>query len=453
MLYSLSRRCFSISLILFAVGAQNTALSQTRITPTLGLEGSFVSNKTATLDESGQVTTISPGVRYEAMGANTTVVLDYSINAIYASGLVQEDEVDQLLDFNASIAHIPNRWITQFNSSISHTNVSPDGIQIGNPNIKSSNSQELKALDVSSALNGRASDNIDYNTRLSADYAGFEDSPSTDGAALIMGLSSRGTQKIQWSSSLRSSVSSTEGNSAGDEQIDTFQAEISYQLNPHYSTFLSYKKSDTDNQFLNDPNTTVGVTWTPSRLSSLKLGIGERSDEPTYLIESFITTRRVTYTLNYDESVSTSRDLLINDSTNPQDFAPSSQSIETAPAYIKQGRAEIIMTGVRTNLTFAYFNRKTSRTDNNSNEELTEGVSIDARRTLSQSSSVSASISREETEATQINNVTDASISYDRQQTKKITWSAEIRSTKQESNVITSESEQSSINFRGTFSF
>jgi hypothetical protein len=451
MLYSLSRRYFSISLILLAVGAHSTALSQTRLSPTLVLTESFVSNKTATVDESGHVTTISPGVRYESTGAKTIVMLDYSINAIYTSGIAQQDEVDQTLAFNASIAHIPNRWNTQFTSSISQTNVSSDGIQTVNPNIQSTNSQEFRTLGVSSALNGRAADNIKYNTTVSANYAGFEDSQSTDGAALILGLSSHSTQKIQWSSSVASKVSSTEGSSTSDQQIDTFQAEISYQFNPHYSIFFSYDKNETNSQFLNDPNTTVGFTWTPSSRSKLKLGVGERGDDTTYILDTLINTRRVTYSLNYDESVTTSRELLINDSTNPQNFSPTSQSIEATPVLIKNGRAAITMTGVRTNLTFAYFNRKTSRS--NSNEETTDGMSIDASRTLSQSSSVSANISRQETEATQKNVVTDASISYNRQQSKEITWSAEIRNTEQRSNVITSESKQNSINFRGILSF
>ena len=166
-----------------------------------------------------------------------------------------------------------------------------------------------------------------------------------------------------------------------------------------------------------------------------------------------INTRRVTYSLNYDESVTTSRELLINDSNNPQNFAPTSQSIATAPVLIKNGRVAITFTGVRTNLTIAYFNRKTNRANTISNEASTEGVSINPSRTLSQSSSVSANISRQETEATQKNVVKDVSISYNRQQSKNIIWSAEIRNTKQRSNVIASESEQKSINFRGTLNF
>jgi outer membrane usher protein FimD/PapC len=120
---------------------------------------------------------------------------------------------------------------------------------------------------------------------------------------------------------------------------------------------------------------------------------------------------------------------------------------------IKNGRVAITMTGVRTDLTLAYFNQKTFRDNSNSNEESSDGVSIDASRTLSKGSSLSANISRQETETTQKNILTDTIISYNRQQSKKITWSAEIRNTKQKSNVILNESEQNSINLRGTFSF
>lgn len=453
MFYLLLRRYFSISLVLLAIGSQNTALSQTSFTPKLGLDQSFLTNKTATVDESGRVTTISPGVRYENTSAKTIVMLDYSINAIYSSGLAQQDEVNQSLAFNASIAHIPNRWNTQLTTAIKQTNISADGVQTVNPNIQSSNSQEFRTIGVSSSLTGQITDSIDYDTTLSADYAGFEDSESTDGAAIVLGLSSRGTQKIQWNSSVTSSVSNTEGSSVNDEQADTFQAEISYQFNPNYSTFLSYKKSETDSQYLNDPDTTVGVIWTSSRLSSIKLGIGEKDNKTTYLLDALINTSQVTIALNYDESVTTSRALLINDITNPQNFGPTSQSIDSTAVLIKNGRVAITMTGVRTDLTLAYFNQKTFRDNSNSNEESSDGVSIDASRTLSKGSSLSANISRQETETTQKNILTDTIISYNRQQSKKITWSAEIRNTKQKSNVILNESEQNSINLRGTFSF
>jgi hypothetical protein len=439
--------------MLLVMGAQNTALSQASFTPKLGLEESFLTNKTATVDESGQVTTISPSVRYENTSAKTIVVLDYSIHTIYSSGLAQQDEVNQSLAFNASTAHIPNRWNTQVTSAIKQTNVSADGVQTVNPNIQSSNSQELRTIGVSSSLTGQITDSIDYDTTLSADYAGFEDSQSTDGAAVVLGLTSSDTQKIQWNSSVSSSVSSTEGSSVNDQQTDTFQAEIRYQLNPSYATFLSYKKSETDSQDLNDPDTTVGVIWTSNRFSSIKLGIGEKGDDTTYLLQSVINTSQTQITLDYDESVTTSRTILINDSNNTQNFGPTSQSIDTTAVLIKNGRLAITMTGVRTHLTVAYFNQKTLRAKTNSNEESSAGISIDAKRTLSQASSVSVKMARQETEASQENILTDTSISYNRQQSREIVWSAELRNTKQKSNVISNQSKQNSINLLGTFSF
>jgi hypothetical protein len=135
--------------------------------------------------------------------------------------------------------------------------------------------------------------------------------------------------------------------------------------------------------------------------------IGERGSNTTYTLESLIITKRVSYSLNYDESATTSSELLINDSNNPQNFAPTSQSLATTPVLIKDSRAAITLTGVRSNLTFVYSNRKTFRTSTISSEQSTEGMSINASRTLLQSSSVSENISRQETEVTQKNIVKD----------------------------------------------
>jgi hypothetical protein len=166
-----------------------------------------------------------------------------------------------------------------------------------------------------------------------------------------------------------------------------------------------------------------------------------------------INTSQTQITLDYDESVTRSRTILINDSNNTQNFGPTSQSIDTTAVLIKNGRLAITMTGVRTHLTVAYFNQKTLRAKTNSNEESSAGISIDAKRTLSQASSVSVKMARQETEATQENILPDTSISYNRQQSREIVWSAELRNTKQKSNVILNQSEQNSINLLGTFSF
>ena len=86
--------------------------SRSLLTPTLSLKESFVNNTTVTLDESGYVTTIAPGISYRAVGAKNSLSIDYSLNAIYYDGLSQQDRVDHSLQLQSAFDHIPNLWDT-----------------------------------------------------------------------------------------------------------------------------------------------------------------------------------------------------------------------------------------------------------------------------------------------------------------------------------------------------
>ena len=127
-----------------------SAYSQGQLTPTLSLEESFVTNKTATVDESGRATTISPGISYQATGAKTNISIDYSLNAIYYHDLSQQDREDHSLQLTSDFDHIPDRWNTSITSSIKQANVSSDGPQSSNPIFQSDNSEQLITFGITS---------------------------------------------------------------------------------------------------------------------------------------------------------------------------------------------------------------------------------------------------------------------------------------------------------------
>lgn len=445
MLFPFIRRFFTFYLLIFFVLAQNVARSESRWTPSLEFEETFLSNKTASLDESGQITSITPGILYQATGSRANISLNYFLNARDYNDLSQDDDVDQSLIFRSDFAHVPNHWDSYLTSTIKQANVNPDGIQIVNPDIQSDNTQELRTIGVGTSLQGKWTDNIDYESQLNTDYADFENSESTDSIGILLGLSNSNTQQdLNWRASISGRKSSA---SEEDEQIDTVAAELNYRINLRYSTFLSIDKNGTDNDFLDDANTLVGIQWTPNRDNFFKLGAGKRGDNTTYTLDALIKSKRVTYTLNYDESVTTSRNQLI-DEANQQGFVPTSQTLSITPVLIKNGRIAINMTGRRTDLTFAYFKQTTNRENTNNDDEITDGLNISIKRTLSALSSVQLYLSHQEGETTQANTIDDSSLSYNRQLSKNVDFSIELRKTEQDSNVIENEYEQDLLSFR-----
>ncbi len=445
MLYRLFCRCFTLCLPLYLVFALNIAQSESRLTPSIEVEEAFLSNATSTLDESGQMTRISPGILYEASGPKASLSLGYFLNARNYYKLSQDDEVDQSLDFRSDFAHVRNQWDSYVASTIRQVNASSDAIQIVNPNLKSNNTSELRTFDIGTSLVGRMVHDIDYESRFDADYADLEDSDTTHSFGLTLGINNTSTQRnLHW----RISFGSQRLNGTGeDEQIDSLRAQLDYRFSIKYSAFLRIEDNESGNELLDERNRLIGITWTPNRSSSVQFGTGKRGEGRTYTLDALINSRRITYALNYDETVTTSRTLLI-DQTNQEGFFPASQELSITPELIKIGSVSVTMAGRITDLALTYFKQTTDRTASIDDDEIRDGLSLRVNRTLSGLSSVQFFLSHQESETAQKNTIDDGSLSYIRRLSAKATLSVELRKTEQASDVIENEYKSNSLSFK-----
>ncbi len=450
MLYLYFRRCFTLSLLLYLVFAQDIARSDSKLSPSLEIEETFLSNKTSTLDESGQITRISPGIIYEATGPKANLSLSYFLNARDYNKLSQDDKVEQSLAFRSDMAHVPNHWNSYLTSTIKQANVNPDAVQIVNPDLQSDNTSEFRTLGIGTSVLGRLIDDIDYESQLKADYADFEDGEDTESLGLTLDLSNTSTQQnFHWRTFVSSKLLRANDE---EEQIDAVLAELNYRFNLRYSAFLTVNKSESDNGLLDDTSKLIGVVWTPNRTSSVKLGTGKRGDDTTYSLDSLIVSNRVTYALNYGETVTTSRTLLI-DQANQEGFFASSQTLSITPVLIKNGRITATIAGRRTDLSLSYFKQATDRSATGEDDEKKGGLNISVKRRLSNLSSIQLNLSRQESEIVQKNTIDDSSLSYNRQLSDNAALSLGLRITEQDSDVIENEYEQNSLSFKMSTTF
>lgn len=438
------------SMPLLMLAAMTCAHSQSQITPSLSIQESFITNQTATADESGHATTFTPNISYQAMGLKNSLSLNYALNAIYYNDLPEPDRTDHSLQLQSNFSHIPKRWNTTMTSSIKQANVSADGVQSLNPTFQSDNSQTLKTMAVGTNVQGTLTEKIDYQSGVNLDYADFENSSGSHSTGVNLGLSSNAQNHLSWGTKFTSNRSS----SAGDHsQIDSVNININYHFNQHYSSFISADQSKTDNEFLNDVNTSIGLNWTPNRNTSFRLGTGKRGNNTTYTLTSSLKTRHITYQLDYDESITTSRALLIDDSANQQSLTAANQTLSIEPILVKKGTVGMTIGGKKSSLTFGYFQQTTTQNPNYIEKEIRQGFNFSASRTLSDNSSAQISLSRQETETTQSNTVNDVSLSYNKQFSKSMNTSAVLRQTEQRSNVVANQSQQQDISFNLNVTF
>ncbi len=454
MLRAVIARCFFGGLSLLLLINPYVAMSQSILVPSLELEGSLLDNETDSSKESGSITRISPGAKYQTSSSKTDISIIYSLNALYYNNLPQENDVDHSLSLNSSFNHDANRWRSYITGAVKQSNISLDGIQILDPSIQSDNTREFRTLGAGTGLNGKWGDSINYHYSLNTDYADFEGSEDSNSVGADFGLNSRRSQrKFGWNASMTSRRASTAGD---DQQIDTVIVGLNYRFNRQYSVFLTQSESNTESteRILNDTNSIVGFHWVPDKNTSIRLGAGERGDDTTYTLDTLVKTRRTTFSASYDETITTTRVLLIDQATIDQEvLSPTSLTLSITPVLVKNGRVSINTRGKKSALTLALFKQTIDQFDIVGDEDVIDGVSISFNRSLSANSSYQIVVSRQESQTTQENIIDDASLSYSRQMSRRSTLSGVFRKTKQTSDVIANEYDQDLIRFRWSTSF
>ena len=287
------------------------------------------------------------------------------------------------------------------------------------------------------------------------DYADVEGQSDTNSIALYLSIDNSRTQnKLSWNVAInsRKSDAADEGD-IDDNQIDSLQAGLNYRINRKLSTFLAIDKAETNNNNLNETNTTAGLFWTPNTYSSIRVGAGVRGDDSTWSLDSMITNRRLSLAMNYEERVTNERQLVFDEAEFQPGLVTTNQSLSFTPVLLKKGTISLTATGRRTEFTLSYFDQSKNLNDANSNEEQTQGFSLTSKRTLSRLSSAQFSISSQKSQTTQENTLNNIELSYNRLLSKHINWSAEISKTEQTSDVPENEYEQALIGFSLTATF
>ena len=205
MLRAVIARSLLVGLPLLLLIYPYVAMSESNLTPTLDLQESFLSNETDARDQSGSITRISPGVRYQTNSSKVDLSAIYSLNALFYSSLSRDDKIDHSLSLNSSFNHDANRWRSYLNGAIKQSNISLDGIQSLDSNFQSDNTREFRTLGAGTALNGRWGDSVNYQYGLNTDFADFEESDDSNSVGANFGLSSsRSQRKFGWNASITS---------------------------------------------------------------------------------------------------------------------------------------------------------------------------------------------------------------------------------------------------------
>ena len=419
--------------------------------PHLTVTEYLASNTSSTLDENGQITTLSPGFTYNNTQRRSQLALNYGYNVQIYNGLSNEDTEQHNLSLLYGFTHVPEHWTTQLNGNVSQSSTSADGIQTFNPVLNSNNTRELRTYGVSTSINSTYKQTVNLQTQLLADYADFEDAENTDSIGLNLSLDNKVSQKSLYWNTAASMRRSYSGNDTSE--LNSFLLGLNYRFNSRYSGYINVQANDTDDEVLNETSTLLGLNWQPDRNNFINAGVGTRGDATQYSLGLKHVRKRLTVTANYSESITSARNELLQQETDETGIINTFQTLSITPVLQKKGVVNLTLSGRKTDVSVALSSQTRSSSNIASEDRQTDALSLSISRKLSTKSSVSFNNQLQKVISTQQNDIIYLQIVYYRTISKNIKMSAEISDSRQKSDVVSNEYQQQliGISLKATF--
>ena len=431
------------------------AHSNTEITPSFSIKESLVDTEEDSTSDSGQITTIAPGIKVLREGPRSSLSLDYQLNAVYNHGFDESDDREvHLLKFLTKYQHSPGKWVSSLRARSELTNPDPDGRQNINPDIIDDNSRELRTIVVDTAVTDRITDTIQYRAGLNLDYAEYadtDDADDTEGRGVQLWLDNiRSLNDFTWITQLDSQIVEDDDN---EEHVDTFNLKLNYRFTRKWSSFVDYTRTETELLQFEDEARLVGLTWEPSNRSYITLGVGKRDDDDTYSIDAVSERRNVIYSATYTEKILTSRRETLNQQQQAFFALPTTQSISIIP--VLQKRATVNITVIGNHSTYEASVFQTNRSDLTFIEpdETVTGLRFSYAYQVSPRDEISANLIGQERETLETQDFVYFQTIYSRFLSKSETMNIAFEWVKEDSDEDTNEYERVlvSAEYRVTF--
>lgn len=318
---SARRRTLLAPAALAAMLAAPGARADWKFTPTVDLRETYTDNVALTRDElakSRLVTELTPGFRLLKRGPRLKLSANYQLH-YYA---FDDDDapgvrhVQSQLRAGAKATVIDELLFLDADGAIGQQAVSAFGPQANSNGYASVNRANVKTWRVSPYLLHRFGNSATAAVRYTHDAVdagrvGFGDS---SGDMLMMNLNSgRSFRRVGWG--VQYSQQRVDDSVAPESRIKMVSANARYRLGDEFNLTASAGYDEYDYQSDGEPTKgrfwQGGIEWTPSPRTSLVAGAGKRYYGNTYNLQALHRSRRSVWSINYSDSVTTTRSQLL----------------------------------------------------------------------------------------------------------------------------------------------
>lgn len=286
-------------------------------TPTLELRETYTDNVALERDELAQsqlVTEITPGFRLAHRGPRLYLRSMYQLQyfAMQDKDISGTNRSARKAQADAKARLVDDLLFLDAAASISQQGVSPFGPQASDNAYSSLNRAEITTWRVSPYLTQRYGDTANGELRYTRDSVSGERSGlnDTEGDTLALSLSSgKAFRTLGWNASAsRSDVKARFDRSYSSQ---TANVNALYRYSPALTFRIGGGYDSYDYTALGGVNSgaawTAGLTWTPSRRTSVQASIGRRYFGPSRALSALHRSRRTVWNIDYSDAVATSR--------------------------------------------------------------------------------------------------------------------------------------------------
>ena len=420
----LSKCIICVFSVLYLVVVSQLAFAETIVTPGVKIGGTIVDNKFDSFSETGFVTSIQPGIIIDSNGAKSDFFMAYGYEILRSNDLATNDDREvQNLDLSAEFRHKPNQWTSYSRANAGLNNSNIDGVQSANPSFLNVNSAQIFTFDLGTNYSERLGRDIQYSAGVSLDYVDEEDRNSSTGQKVSLSIDNFISENIlTWRGRItRNDYQIDSDNINGIDNIEEFEVLLNYRVDQTLNYYLELVRTETDDPSLDEDSASVdrhviGFRWSPTRQSSVRLGVGKLEGEDTYDFAASITRAHSRFFARYKESITVQRDQLF-ELQDDQIGQSTSQATSTIPVLLKRGDIGWTLTGVRSTLGLSIFHTEDSN-PNSADDQIRAGGNIAYNRQLSPRSNLVLSALYQETEFTENSTLDSYKVSYEKSTSK-----------------------------------
>ncbi len=312
----LSHKLVQIVTTIILISPAYSAAADWKIVPRLSLMETYTDNvrlATQGNEQSDFITQINPGISLAGTGARLKINANYSMQNLFYANQSNQNRTNHQLSSGANAELIKHFFFLDSRASISQQNISPLGPLTNNNENITNNRTTVRTYSISPYIRHKFSNfasaqaRYTYNT-VNSDVGGQSGSQSD---IILLSLTSGSAfRTLGWGLNYTKQKYSN----LGFIPIETerYMGNLRYRI----SSKFSLTGTGGYEQFGYTPINGVasgsfwnaGFIWTPSQRTSITGNAGERFFGKTYNLMASHRTRRSAWSLNYNESITTTRD-------------------------------------------------------------------------------------------------------------------------------------------------